>query len=315
MATKETSSYRRATKNVSRKKINIEPLDKPGKLVELSPKEFSIDLKVQREVNEARVAEMASKFQPQSLGLITASKRADGHIYCLDGAHRIAAARRAGWDGLMATRLFTDLTLAEEAGLFLTTNTTRAVQVIDKFKVRITMGDQDAVNINTILKNFNLHVDWANNESKNVISAVATVERVYYGAGVLPETGHPDLLYKVIRTLNDAYGADGGRAVWSRTMIDGTGIFWATYGSMVDRTRLVDVMQSHPARAITGQARMLRDAKGGTIGENAAEVILKHYNHRSRSKLPPLGEVDPRNAWGVEMDPEYVSPLAFVKQG
>lgn len=307
---------RRTTKNVPRAKVDIVPVTKPGKIVELSPKEFMIDLKVQREVNELRVIEMAKNFQPQSLGLLTASKREDGHIYCLDGAHRIAAARKARWNGLLATRLFTGLTLAEEAGLFLTTNNTRSVQAIDKFKVRITMGDPSAVNINTILKNFDLHVDWANNESKNIISAIATVEKIYYGAGVLPYRDHPDLVYKVFRTLTDAYGLDSGRTTWGKAMIEGMGIFWASFGSRINRERLVEALQGNPPRAIVAQAQMLRDAKGGTIGENAAEVIHKHYNHRNRAgKLPAIGDVDPRDAWGVEMDPQYVSPALFEGVG
>lgn len=308
----EYSGDRRATKTVPRSKVAISPLNKPGKLVELSAKEFMVDLKVQRQINELRVEQMAKDFQPQSLGLITASKRGDGHIYCLDGAHRIAAARKVGWTGMLATRLFTDLTLTEEAGLFLTTNSTRAVQAIDKFKVRITMGDPTATNINTILKNFGLQIDWAGNDTPSVISAVSTVERVYYGAGVLPYGDHPQLLFKVVRTLHNAYGAEAGRSAWNRALIDGLGIFWGTFGSLVDRNRLVEVLQTHPARAITGQARMLRDAKGGTIGENAAEVIHKHYNHRNRDKLPGFTEVDPRNVWGVELDPEYVDPALFA---
>lgn len=303
---------RQSTSRVPHKKVEITPVTKTGKLVELDAKEFMVDLKVQREVNDVRVAEMAKNFHPQSLGLVTASKRVDGHIYCLDGAHRIAAARKADYRGLLATRLFEGLTLSEEAALFLTTNSTRSVAAIDKFKVRITMGDTAAVNINTILRNFNLHVDWANNTSRTVISAVATVERVYYGAGVLPYRDHPDLLFKVFRTLSEAFGLDSGRTTWSRAMLEGLGIFWGSYGSYVDKDRLRDALQSNPPRVLTGQARMLRDAQGGTIGENMASVILKHYNHRNRSKLPPIGEIDPRDAWGVEMDPEYVSPTLFV---
>lgn len=310
--TKKSYFDRRASKQLTRRKVEVAPLTKTGKLVELHAKEFMVDLKVQREVNDLRVEEMAKNFQPQSLGLITASKRADGHIYCLDGAHRVAASRKAGFDGLLATRMFEGLTLAEEAGLFLTANSTRAVQAIDKFKVRITMGDPVAVNINTILKNFNLHVDWAGSDSKNVISAVATLERIYFGCGVLPERDHPDLLYKVFRTLVDAYGLEQGRATFGRAIMEGLGIFWASFGSHVDKNRLRDALQSTPPRVLIGQARMLRDAKGGTIGENAAEVIHKHYNHRNRQKLPPIGDIDPRDAWGVEMDPNYVNPALFA---
>lgn len=286
-----------------------------SKLVELHCKEFSIDLKVQRELNEKRAQEIADDFQPEALGLLTASKRADGHTYILDGATRVSAARKCSYDGLMATRLFEGLTLKEEADLFLRLNFGRAVQAIDRFKVRITMEEPSAVNINNVLKAFNLHVDWANNASLGVISAISTLEKVYAGAGVRPEGEYPELLYKVIQTLVKAYGSNADRMTYSKVMLEGLGILIATFGSRIDYERLVYVLQGTVPRQIAIQTRTLRDAKarGGSLGKNAADTIHQLYNHRYRNKLPEFNEVEPMNNYIPEMDPLYVDPNQYVK--
>jgi hypothetical protein len=273
-------------------------LEKPSKLVELNAKEFSIDLKVQRTLNEARADAIADDFQPHALGMLTASKRADGHIYVLDGATRVSAARKCSYDGLMATRLFENLTLEEEAALFLATNNSRSVQAIDRFKVRITQKEPVAVGINNVLKVYNLHVDWASNDTLGVISAISAVEKIYKGAGVREEGQYPDLVDKVFRTLTRAYGERPDRAAFSRVMLEGLGIFVATFGSRIDYDRLVAVFQATTPRQIVAQTRTMRDAhiKGASLGGNAAAVLHRLYNHRHKAKLPAFNEVEPRNA-------------------
>lgn len=288
-------------------------LNKQNSLVELHAKEFSIDLKVQREVNEVRAQAIADDLQPYALGLITASKRDDGHIYCLDGGHRLSACRLASYNGLLATRLFVGLTIAEEASLFLLLNKGRAVQAIDRFKVRITMEDPSAVSINKVLRAYGLHVDWANNSSLGVISAINTLEKVYSGCGIREEGHYPDLVDKVIRTLSRAYGSDADRATYSRAMLEGLGIVIATFGKRIDYERLVFVLQGKVPRQIVAETRTLRDAKvkGGSLGANAAEVIHRLYNNRYKAKLPDFHEVDGRNT-GPELDPLYVDPAQYA---
>jgi hypothetical protein len=289
----------------------VSSLNKPNSLVELHAKEFSVDLKVQRALNEDRSQAMAEDFQPHALGIITASKRADGHTYTLDGNHRISAARKCGYNGLLATRLFTDLTLAEEAELFLSLNSSRAVQAIDRFKVRVTMEDPAAVSINKVLRAYGLHVDWANNSSLGVISAIGTLEKVYGGCGIREEGQHPDLLDKVVRTLHRAYGENADRSTYSRVMLEGLGVTIATFGGRIDFERLVYVLQGTVPRQIIAQTRTLRDAKvkGGSLGMNAAEVIHRLYNTRYKAKLPDFHEVDGRNS----VDPLWVDPAQYVK--
>ena len=296
-------------------------LEKPSRLVELHAKEFSVDLKVQRLLNEARADAMSEDFQPHALGLVTASKRADGHVYTLDGNHRISAARKANYDGLIACRLFENLTLKEEAALFLTLYSSRSVQAIDRFKVRITEGEPVAVGINKVLKTYGLHVDWANNQSLGVISAIGALEYVYAGAGVREPGQYPELVDKVIRTLNKAYGEKADRATYSKIMLEGLGIFIATFGSRIDYDRLVYVLQGTVPRQIVVQTRALKDAKvaRGTLGTQSAIVIHRLYNNRQKEKLPAFENVEPRNASyhkdRLEVDPnQYVIEDAMEKE-
>ena len=301
---------------VSTAKVNI--LAKPSKLVELHAGEFSVDLKVQRQLQDARAEAMADDFQPHALGLLTASKRTDGHIYIVDGQHRMVAARKASYDGLMATRLFEGLTLKEEAALFLKLNSSRAVQAIDRFKVRITEGEPVAVKINEVLKRYDLHVDWANNSSLNVISAITALEKIYKGAGVRDEGEHADLLDKLVSTLVKAYGGNEGkmeRMVFSRVMLEGLGIFIATYNKRIDFDRLIYVLSGTTPRAIITNTRTLKDAKvkGPSLGMNAAQVILNLYNNRNRAKLPEMHTIEPRND-SYHTDPLLVDPNQYVKK-
>ena len=311
--TTSTNLNRRATKSVARKKTHIEKLNKPSSLMELPENEFKVDPRVQRMLNEKRRDEMAEDFRPDSMGLVTASLRTDGRLYLLDGQHRVMAARACRYEGLIAARVFTDLTLEEEAGLFLTLNRTRAVSTIEKFKVRVTLGDRTAININKILTAYGLHVNFAASHVPNTISAIVTLEKVYRGAGVWDDGEYSELVDRVIGSITKAYGSDTRAVVFSRPMIEGMGIFHATFGKKIDKERLATVLSEVPPRQIASRARTRRDATGGSIGENAAEVIHDLYNNRRRDKLPEFHKVEPKNNMAHVLDPMYVDPAQYVK--
>jgi hypothetical protein len=311
--TTETSLNRRVTKTLAKKITHIEKLDKPSSLKELHAAVFNVDLRVQRELNEKRSDEMAADFRPDSMGLITASKRPDGRLYILDGAHRVSAARKAMYDGLLATRVFEDLTLQEEAGLFLKLNDTKRIQAIDRFKVEVTMGDRQAVNINNILKAYDLHVDWSAAANPKSISAIVTLKRLYRGAGVWDDGEYADLVDATVKTITKSWPGETRDGVFSRAVLEGVGIFHATYGKKIELERLYKVVGNVPARQLVSRARTRRDATGGTIGENAAEIILDLYNNRQKDKLPSFEKAEPKNVMSardrLEVDPnQYVQP-------
>lgn len=311
---KDADMNRRHTRVVAKKTTRIEKLDKPSSIRELNAGSFNVDLRVQRQLNEKRVDDMAADFRPDSMGLITASKRVDGRLYILDGAHRVSAARKAKYDGMLATRVFEELTLVEEAGLFLKLNNTKSIQAIDRFKVRVTMGDRAAVNINNILKAYDLHVDWSAAAQPNTVSAIVTLEKVYRGAGVWDDAEYSDLVDATVATIHKAYGGDTRNTVFSRPLIEGMGIFHATFGKKIDRDRLAEVLANVPPRQFVSLARTRRDATGGTLGENAAEVLHDLYNRRRKDKLPSFEKAEPINVRAsrdhMEVDAnQYVLPL------
>lgn len=304
---------RRATKPLKLKKTHIEKINKPSKLMELNVDAFTSDPAVQRQLNQKRVDEIAADFRPDAMGLITASKRDNGRLYTLDGQHRVAGARQARYSGLIAARIFENLTIEEEAGLFLTLNHTRAVSSIERFKVRVTLGDRTAININNILAAYNLHVGFSASNEKNSVSAIQTLEKVYRGAGVWDDGEYSDLVDKVISTIYRAYGEGNKNSVYSRAMVEGLGIFHAHFGKRIEKDRLVEVLAGIPARNFTSRARMRRDTMGGAIGENAAEVLHSLYNHRLKTgKLPDFHKVEPRNNVTGKLDPMYVDPSQYA---
>lgn len=306
---------RRTTTALKKRKTHIEKLDKPSRLQEMHAGDFSIDPRVQRELNELRVEQMAADFRPDSLGLLTASERVDGRIYILDGMHRMVAARRANYEDTMATRIFTGLTLAEEAGLFLTLNQTRQVQAVDKFRARITLGDRVAVNINKILHMYGLSVNMSAAQQPNSVSAIVTLEKVYRGAGVRTDGEYSDLVDKVIGTIQRTQDTTEKQTVYSRVMIEGLGIFWATFGKQIDRERLDFAMGTMTPAQLAIRARGRREAKGGTLGENAAEVIWSAYNNRLRvGKLPDFNKVEPMANLDPTTDELYVDPAQYVRE-
>jgi len=89
-----------------------------------------VDQRVQRTEgpDQRRVDKMASTFNPDALGVLILSERKDGALVCLDGMHRYLSARKAGHTDLMESKVFTGLTLAEEASLSCCT-TTRKILV------------------------------------------------------------------------------------------------------------------------------------------------------------------------------------------
>ncbi len=63
---------------------------------------ITVDPRVQRTEgpDQRRVDKMASAFNPDALGVLILSERADGTLVCLDGMHRLLAARQAGHTAL-----------------------------------------------------------------------------------------------------------------------------------------------------------------------------------------------------------------------
>lgn len=244
-------------------------------LVDMKITEFSVDPAVQRQLNEPRVKKIAKEFNPQLLGLITASKRLDGRFYVLDGQHRLAAARQVGYTGYVATRVYENMDVVEEADSFLGLNDTRKVSALDKFHVRVTKGEPGAVALNNALNRYGLRA--SGQHTGGMFAAIVALERVY--AGFMSHASEPriDLVEAVLHILTRAYGAEERKAYQAST-VQGIGLIIQIFGKRVNPDDLVSALRTITAEALAVKGRSTKDLEGGTGAQGVAKVILSMYN-------------------------------------
>ena len=120
--------------------------------------DLNIDPEAQRPLSPAWVKTRVPIFNADQLGHIVVNKRANGKFYIVDGQHRVELMRAVGWgDQQIHAEVFEGLTQAQEAALFNARNDRKAVRRFDKFRISITAGDSDAIEINKIALEHGLH--------------------------------------------------------------------------------------------------------------------------------------------------------------
>lgn len=249
--------------------------------------EITIDPKVQRQegVDQRRVNKMAANFDPDALGVLILSQRRDGTMVCLDGAHRCAGARQVGYAAYMDAIVYTGLTLAEEASLFLLYNDKKDPSAISRFKARVIAGDPVAVDVNRIITSHGWTISNAKSD-QGVLSAIDKAEAVYRNAGnTLPDGAHPDVLDSVLTILTAAWEHDPKATLG--VLLTGTAQLIGRFGKALDYKKLIDEMQGTRPGVVVGKARNLADMQGGTVAAAAAKIFTGMHNNRRRTNLLP----------------------------
>lgn len=238
------------------------------------------DGRINRTLIKRRVSHLCTVFTLEGIGMLTVALRDDGY-YIIDGQHRWAAAMALGLgDTKVKCIVYRDLTLAEEAKLFLLLSDSRSISAIDKFRIALIADEPWAVEINAILGEFGLRVSAG--------SADGTVQCI--DILVKLQTRDPGLLRE---TLSIALAAWGQRnAATERTVLAGLSAVCARYNGEVDRGTLVKKLSKYPggAAGIIANARGLSKIRPITVTAAAAQVVVDTYNKgRSEStQLPPL---------------------------
>lgn len=250
----------------------------------ISADRLIVDIHVQRVTDRRRVEKMAADYNPDALGVLVVSNRGDGTYHIIDGAHRRDTVVAAGFpDAKLQCLVYSDLTAAEEAAMFVKLNTTRAVQAIDKFRVRVVEGDPAAVRINQVLERHGWTVQMG--KGFGSFAAVISIEKVYSTVAADRED-NIGIIETLVSVLTAAWGhdPDGMR----REILNGVGGVLLRHG-VVDLAKLTNELsqfQGGPT-ALIGKARGLRDLRGGLIGDSMAEIVVNLLNKGRRvNKLP-----------------------------
>lgn len=162
-----------------------------------------VDKRVQRgQLTQTVVNKMLAHFDGNALGTIVLSKRNKTDSYVvLDGMHRVEVVRlvKDGPTELHA-KIFTDLTLAQEAYLFRLYNQRSSVNKVDAFNASVFEGDEESLHINEILTEFGLSV------SNDSFKAIATAQRI-----VRRPNGF-ERFYDALDIIHRAWGTSGHTA-------------------------------------------------------------------------------------------------------
>lgn len=244
-----------------------------------------IDPTIQRPLDEKRAQRIADGFDADAFGIIHVSQREDGSRIIVDGQHRVAGVRLLGWiDQRVECKVYSGISRAEEARLFVKLNESVKVQPIPKFNARVVANERVAVAIQRILADNHWRV--AIGQSPGCFMAVTAAETVYNGdRGRLGSDG-PKALALTLRTITEAWGHDPAGA--NAYIVRGLGLLYTRHPEL-DRAALTRKLSAYPGgpSALIGAAKGLHSFRGGTLPQAVAEVIVELYNKkRTAGRLP-----------------------------
>jgi hypothetical protein len=169
------------------------------KIAQLNVSDLFVDPAYQRDVVHQQANYLAERWNTALAGGVRVSKRADGRYAIIDGQQRVMAIALRGRPTRIRCEVFTDLTLAEEAGLFVVFNRVpRKITSLQQFKAEILANDPEALDVKRIVESFSLEIA----EPRGVhtrIGAVSTLLRIYR----TPRFGR-EVLQKAL-AFNDRY--------------------------------------------------------------------------------------------------------------
>lgn len=247
--------------------------------------ELRIDPEAQRALNKPWVKQRVSQFDADQLGYMVVNRRKDGHLYIIDGQHRAELLRAVGWGNQkVACELFDGLTQKEEAALFIARNTRINVRTFDKFRVRVTAGEPTAVDIHRIVLDCGLALS-QQIKGEGQVNAVASLERIYRGAGITSGKNGAAVLSRALRTIQSAWGRES--ANFEGAIVEGVGLVLTRYNK-IDAGILAAKLGKFAggAAGLRNKARQAREVHGGTLSRCIAGLIVERYNRgKSSAKL------------------------------
>jgi len=258
---------------MSTPKNSTNRVNRSGHLLWLTPAEIVVNATGQRELREGWAATIAAEFDADRFLPPLVSNR-DGKHYCIDGQHRLEAMRILGWeDRPVQCWVYDEITEAQEADLFLWHNNRKTVSAFDKFRIGVTAGRTDEVDIDRIVRAADMRVAIG----ANSIGAVGALRKVYaHGPGVLART---------VRIARDSYGDDG----LGGNVIEGLGLVCARYNGLLNDDYAVSRLTTVRGGigALNSKAYSNRKMLGKSLPQCYAAAVVDIINAgKGGKKLP-----------------------------
>jgi len=250
--------------------------------------DLTVDRRVQRSGYDlTKIEWIILRFNPGALGVITVSRRKDRSTVIIDGAHRVEAVRRVSENtGKVRCHVFTGLTLAEEAQMFLDLNHTSKPLYIDQFRVRIEAEDPVAVGISKIVHSYGWTI--SGQAVNGNINAPAALERLWRLSSRLEF--EPNLVQLTILVVTRSWGTE--RAGVHGVILDGIGRLLAEHGSRLNVDNLIErlrLFKGGPSQ-LHIEATQFAALQKMRVSMAVASLCTAEYNRRMRNNgLPAWG--------------------------
>lgn len=240
--------------------------------------DLEVDRAIQRDHMDVRKIERFVKFfNPNALGVITVSRRDAVTQVVIDGMHRTEVVRRrTSNEGTVLAHVFTGLTRAEEAQMFLDLNAGNQPTLLDKFKARIVAADEVAVGMSGLIGAYGWKV------APGSLMAVGAAEKVYLRS--LRAEAEPNYLQVALLAVTHAWGNTDTAAV-SASILEAIGAMADEYGSLLDLDRLTRTLKNYPGgpHGLQGDGTQMANLRRCPVSIGIAEQIHSEYN-KGRSK-------------------------------
>lgn len=244
--------------------------------------ELDIDRAVQRSTfDKAKVERFKRNFNPAAMGVITVSRRNRVTMVIIDGMHRTETVRQITTnEGKVLCHVFTGLSLAEEAQMFLDLNAGTQPSVLDKFRVRLTAEDPVAIEIDKMAKAYGWTI--INAQGNGTIQCVKTLERIHALSQKID--AEPGLVQTVLMCVTHAWGTDkyGVQAV----ILEGIGALVAEHAGNIDLDVLQRKLRTYQGgpQGLHTDAVTLASMRRGKVSMAVAERLTDEYNKGRKTK-------------------------------
>ena len=254
-----------------------------------------------REVDMGWVAAKSKpgEFSWDFLGTVSVSQREDGSKISVDGQHRIALLEAIGEpDAELKCEVFTGLTLAQEAALFLGLNAGRTVRPVSLFLAKVTMGDPLCTEVLQIVRDCSW--DIATEQRRGVLSCVKALTRIHSTDRAKNTSGgfEPQALRDTLTVITHAWrqheqaGHESLISGIGKLMIrDGKIIREGRYGGISGTDRLITVLEASgpDPTGMLGKARSFASTRVPPVGlpTAVAEVARQSFNYGLQSRRLP----------------------------
>ncbi len=249
----------------------------------VSVNDLQVDPKVQRwHFNPRKVEEMVRNYDPNKLGRLTVSRRNPVTLVIVDGWHRWETVRRVtDSTGKVESRVFEDLSVAEEAQMFLDLNPGNQPTALDRYRMRLVIGDPVITAVDEAIHAYGWQVHPL--PGKTHLQCVKALERiqVYANEAEVRE----GLLANTMLVVTHAFGTE--REAGMATLLEGIAAFLSEYRNdkRFDQDRLVDRLKEYPSGAfgLIGDSATSARLNKTRAPMAVADMVTKAYNKGLRS--------------------------------